>query len=127
MNTRDNDPLHVAINAKISAIAAASPSKPPWHADWMQLGPETPETERLRVYQAIRDAGDLPDDAAFYLISWQIDAMTSLLAEELLADLDSLSTALDIEIPAKGNDNMLIASWNNRVSPCERSSLEIAS
>ena len=30
------------------------------------------------------------------------------------ADLDSLSTALDIEIPAKGNDNLLIASWNIR-------------
>jgi hypothetical protein len=88
MNTRDNSPLHIAINAKISAIVAACPSKPPWHDDWMQLGPETPETERLRVYQAIRDAGDLPDDAGFYLVSWQIDVMTSLLAEEVLPDLD---------------------------------------
>ena len=80
MNTRDNDPLHAQINAKLAAIVAASERRPPWHDDWMQLGPETPELERLRVYQAIRDASDLPDHAGFYLVSWQIDAMTSLLA-----------------------------------------------
>ena len=88
MNTRDNDPLHAPINAKLAAIVAASERKPPWHDDWMQLGPETTESERLRVYQTIRDAGDLPDDAGFYLVSWQIDSMTSLLAEEVLQDLD---------------------------------------
>jgi len=94
MNTRDNDPLHAAINEKLSAIVAASPSKPPWHDDWMQLGPETPESERLRVYQAIRAAGDLPEDAGFYLVSWQIDAMTSLAAEEVLQDLDEQMAAI---------------------------------
>jgi hypothetical protein len=94
MNTLDNDPLHAAINEKLSAIVAASPSKPPWHDDWMQLGPETPEMERLRVYQAIRDAGDLPEDAGFYLVSRQIDAMTSLLAEEVLANFDEQMEAV---------------------------------
>jgi hypothetical protein len=88
MNTRDNDPLHAPINAKLSAIVAFSPSKPSWYEDWMQLGPETSELERLRVYQAIRNAGDLPDDAGFYLVSWQIDAITSFLAEDVLGELD---------------------------------------
>ena len=88
MNTQDNDPLHAPINAKLSAIVATSQNKPSWHDAWMQLGPETSESDRLRIYQAIRDAGDLPDDAGFYLVSWQIDAMASLVAEEVLADLD---------------------------------------
>jgi hypothetical protein len=94
MNTRDNDPLHAAINAKLSAIVATTDHKPSWHDAWMQLGPETTELERLRVYQAIRDAGDLPDDAGFYLVSWQIDAMTSLLVEEVLRDLDEQMVAI---------------------------------
>jgi hypothetical protein len=39
----------------------------------MQLDEDTSQDERLRVYQAIRDSGVLPEDAGFYLVSSQID------------------------------------------------------
>ena len=58
------------------------------------LGPDATEAQRLAVYQAIRDDGVLPDDASFYLVSWQIDALTSLLAEEALSAMDDELSAI---------------------------------
>ena len=58
MNTHDNDPLHAPINRKLAEVLTALPTPPAWYDAWMQLGPDTTEEERLRVYQAIR-AGDL--------------------------------------------------------------------
>jgi hypothetical protein len=50
MNTRDNDPLHVAINAKLAEVVAALSTPPTWYDDWMRLGSESTKEERLRVY-----------------------------------------------------------------------------
>jgi len=94
MNTRDNDPLHAAINTKLLAIVRASAEQPTWYEDWMGLGPESTELERLRVYQAIRDSGSVPTEAGFYLVSWQIDAIASTVAEEALRDLDERLSAI---------------------------------
>ena len=66
----------------------ASPTMPAWHDAWEELGPESTEEERLAVYQAVRDSGFLPAVAGFYLVSWQIDAMTSEDAEVSLYHLD---------------------------------------
>ena len=94
MNTRDDDPLHGAINTKLLAVVEASAERPPWYEDWMGLGPESTELERLRVYQAIRDSGDLSTEAGFYLVSWQIDAIDSIDAEEALHDIDERLAAI---------------------------------
>jgi len=48
MDNNENDPLHAA-----------------WHEAWSRLGPESSEEERLAVYHAVRDAGSVPEDAAF--------------------------------------------------------------
>ena len=95
MNTRDNDPLHVAINAKLAGIVEASSAKPAWYEDWMRLGPESTEEERLAVYQAVRDSGCLPAEAGLYLVSWQIDAMASMDAEISLHHLDQRMKAIE--------------------------------
>jgi len=94
MNTRDNDPLHAAINTKLLAIVEASAERPTWYEDWMGLGPESTELERLRVYQAIRNSGDVSTEAGFYLVSWQIDAIASIDAEEALRDIDERLAAI---------------------------------
>ena len=95
MNTQDNDPLHVPINAKLAEIVEASASPLPWYDDWMGLGPESSEEERLAVYQAVRDSGCLPAEAGFYLVAWQLDAMASMEAETSLAHLDEQMQAIE--------------------------------
>mgnify|MGYP007027669893 CR=1 FL=1 len=54
----------------------------------MLLGPESTEEQRLKVYQAVRDSNFLPEEAGSYLVSWQIDAMASEVAETVLNDMD---------------------------------------
>jgi hypothetical protein len=48
------------------------------------LRPESTEEERLAVYRAVRDAGSLPEDAGFFLVAWQIDAITLGRADQAL-------------------------------------------
>ena len=90
----DNDPFHAAINAKLSDIVASATTPPDWYEAWQSLGPDASEEQRLKVYQAIRDADVLPAEAGFYLVSWQIDAMTSLLAEVTLHEMDEELSAI---------------------------------
>jgi hypothetical protein len=72
-----------------------SSTTPGWHDAWTELGPESTEEERLRVYQAVRDSGCLPLDAGFYMVSWQIDAMASQDAEISLCHLDERMRAIE--------------------------------
>src|SRR3954469_23280689 len=95
MSTRDNDPLHAAIDAKLAGLIVASPTPPDWHEPWRRLGPESTDEERLAVYRAIRDSGSLPEDAGFYLVSWQIDAMASHHAEVALRHLEDPLNAIE--------------------------------
>ncbi|MEK6238190.1 MAG: hypothetical protein N2C14_26040 [Planctomycetales bacterium] len=97
MNPRDDFPLYAAINAKLTEIVKSSPVPPDWHDAWMRLRTKTPEEERLRVYQAVRDSGCLPDDAGFHLVVWQIDAMTSEIAVSELRELDERLAEIDQE------------------------------
>ena len=95
MNARDNDPLHEPINAKLAEVVAGLTMNPAWFDAWTALGPESTEEARLVVYRAVRDSRLLPEEAGFYLVSWQIDAMTSLDAETTLGHLDEQMKAIE--------------------------------
>ena len=95
MKARDNDPLHEPINAKLAEVVAGLSTPPAWFDGWTGLGPDSTEEARLAVYRAVRDSGLLPEEAGFYLVSWQIDAMTSLDAETTLRDLDDRMKAIE--------------------------------
>jgi hypothetical protein len=97
MNARDSDPLHAAINARLAGLIAASPTPPAWHEPWQRLGPESSDEQRLAVYRAIRSSGSLPEEAGFYLVSWQIDAMASRHAEIALRPLDDQLSDIERE------------------------------
>ncbi len=88
MSPQDTDPLHAAITARLASLVTDLAVPPAWYEAWQSLGPDATEAQRLAVYQAIRDDGVLPDDASFYLVSWQIDALSSLIAEAALGEMD---------------------------------------
>ena len=95
MNTQDSSFLQAAINSKLASVVAAAPIRPDWYEAWMSLGPESTEDERLKVYQSIRNAGTVPDDAGFYLVAWQIDVIASLVAEKAFREQDERLAAIE--------------------------------
>ena len=80
-------PWYPAIHANLTGIALALPQRPAWYEQWLQLGPQSSDEQRLRIYQAIRDAGVLPADAGFHLVTWHIDAMSDSAVETELRAL----------------------------------------
>ncbi len=85
MKPTDPERLHSAIDLKLAAVANSSP----WFDAWYRLGPQSTRQDQLTVCQAIRDAGTLPEDAGYFLVSWGAER----LAEEEDARLkDPLQT-----------------------------------
>jgi hypothetical protein len=95
MSTRDNDPLHAAIDARLASLVANRATPPAWAGPWRRLGTESSDEERLAVYRAIRSSGSLPEDAGLYLVSWQVDALARRHAEQALRHLDDQLEALE--------------------------------
>jgi hypothetical protein len=88
MAASEPSPLHDALNRKLADVVAASAERPPWYEAWQELGPQSSEAQRLAVYQAIRNSSSLPEEAGFYLVSWQIDAITLEQTEGVLQPYD---------------------------------------
>jgi hypothetical protein len=65
------------VDAKLKEIARASPGSPDWKAAVERLSETTPDEERIAAYKAVRDAGVLPADAAFFLFGHAVQWMTS--------------------------------------------------
>ena len=82
------------VDAKFRSIAEAAPEKPAWYKAWSRLGPESTGEERLAVYQAVRDSGLLPEEAGFFLVSWQIDDIATRDAEEDLREYEDRMEAI---------------------------------
>ena len=68
-----------------AAARAAGIARPAWFKAWYRLRGNSADEDRLAVYQAVRDAGSVPPEAAFFLISWAVDAITLADAEDVLA------------------------------------------
>jgi hypothetical protein len=86
--------LHRAIHVKLAQFVKESPVLPEWSAALASLGPESTEEEHLTVYQAIRTAGTLPEEASFFLVAWQIDVITFEHAEEALREQEDRLEAI---------------------------------
>jgi hypothetical protein len=72
MKREDVYHLHPVIDRKLSAAARSEP-RPPWYDAWSRLGGTSPHEERLKVCQAIRDAGTVPTEAGYFLVSWAVE------------------------------------------------------
>ena len=65
------------VDAKLKEIAGATPEPAAWKGMVQRLSDATPEEERMDAYRAVRDAGVLPADAAFFLFDHAIQWMPS--------------------------------------------------
>ena len=86
-----------------------------WEAAVIELNEDTPLEDRARVYQHLRDAGALPEDASFFLIAWTVETIAEArvqqmfesqyagrfdhLAEEYGLDEDMLTVLAPEELP----------------------------
>jgi hypothetical protein len=89
MKHKEPERLHPAIDRKLAAIARSSRATPPWHDAWSRLGPRSTHAERLAVCKAIRDAGTLPEEDGYFLVSW---AAEHIAEEEDARRIDPLRT-----------------------------------
>jgi hypothetical protein len=90
MSSRDKERLNPFIDRKLASMARSSPVSLRWYEVWSLLEPDSTEEERLKVCQAIRDSGDLPDDAGYFLVSWKMEYLTDA-AIDLLDPLQTLN------------------------------------
>jgi hypothetical protein len=67
--------FHPRIDRKLACIARTSPVPPAWHVAWSGLGPQSTGEHRLRVCQAVRDSGTLPEEAGYFLVSWAAEKL----------------------------------------------------
>ncbi|MHB0938525.1 MAG: hypothetical protein ACYDCO_23605 [Armatimonadota bacterium] len=54
-----------------------------WEEKVGELSEETPKAERIALYQQLRDAGAIPEDAAFFLITWAIETVAEERVDEI--------------------------------------------
>jgi hypothetical protein len=99
----DCNPFYVAINIRLAQVVETSAVLPEWYDAWKRIGSRSTDEQRLAVYQAVHSAGSIPQDAGFYLIAWQIDAIASPAAETKLSGLDE---QLDTIRQAHGLDDL---------------------
>jgi hypothetical protein len=95
MEPQDDDSVYAVIHAKLARLSAEAAIPPPWYEAWTRLGLAATDEERLAVYQAVRDAGSLPEAAGLYLVSWQIDALALADADEALGALEDQLEAIE--------------------------------
>jgi hypothetical protein len=95
MSLDDSESPHTAIDAKLAGVLDSLPARPGWYERWRRLGPESTDEERLAVFQAIRDSGVIPDDAGFYLVTWQVDAIADRHADTALGHLKARLQAIE--------------------------------
>lgn len=108
MNWPPEFPPYAAINARLAEVVEHAPSPPAWYAPWSRLDRESSDEERLKVYQAVRDSNLLPEEAGFYLVSWQIDAITSERASTELLQMETRHDE-DARLLLDGRDSSFLA------------------
>ena len=94
-----------------------------WEAKIAELDDATPMEQRVRLYQQIRDAGVLPDDAAFFLIAWAVESI----AEDRVQELYSSQYAVRFEQLAEehGLDEDMLAVMEQDELPEDYRSLQL--
>jgi hypothetical protein len=92
MDTSDKERLGTAIDRKLAGVVRSSPSPPAWHEAWSRLGPGSAAEERLKVCQAVRDSGNLPDTAGYFLVCWKAEDLAAEAGGKLRDPLQAVNS-----------------------------------
>ena len=102
------------LKAKLVAIAHELPTPPSWQNDLAKLSATSTNEDRLAVYQAIRDSGNLLADAGFFLVADEIDALVSSLPQPKLQEYEGVMQAI-MEAHGLEDDDF----WEKGEAPAE--------
>jgi len=91
MSTKNRGRLHTVIDARLSAIATSLREPPPWNEPWLRLGPESTWEERLFVCQAVRNSGSIAAEAGYFLVSWIIEDLATVVESERVDSLEFMN------------------------------------
>jgi len=94
-----------------------------WEALVEDMSEDTPLEDRVALYRRIREAGVLPDDAAFFLIAWAMEAI----AEERVSEIYEKQYAARFERVAdeQGLDEDMLAVLEPDELPQEYRALQL--
>ncbi len=91
MDVKEKERLGTVIDRKLAGIVRSAPEPPAWEEAWSRLGPHSTGEERLRVCQAIRDSGTLPDPAGYFLVSWKAEDLAAATGSKVRDPLPTLN------------------------------------
>jgi hypothetical protein len=100
--------VYGVVDRKLKDIARASPEKATWKTRVENLAETTPLPERMRTYQAVRQARVIPEEAGDYLIAWAIQWMPDVASPEAGGAEDPDEEAGDEEVE-RALDNHTLA------------------
>jgi len=90
MSIKNRWRLHAVIDARLSAITSLR-EPPPWNEHWLRLDPESTWEERLFVCQAVRNSGSIPAEAGYFLVSWIIEDLATVVESERVDSLEFIN------------------------------------
>ncbi len=88
------------VDARLKEIAGAAPEPAGWKGQIERLSDATPFAERMAAYRAVREAGVLPADAAFFLFAHAVQWMPPDGPPGAYEDEEAADEALDRHILA---------------------------
>lgn len=77
-----------------------------WEDEVGKLSEDTPMPDRIALYQRLRDAGAVPENAAFFLIAWAVESVAEERVDELYAN--QFATRFERVMDEEGLDEDLI-------------------
>lgn len=85
---------NATIESRLASVIRETGDPPRWYEEWLQMGPEPTEQQRLALYQAVRDSHLLSEEAGFFLVSHQIDEIADRVVAVELHDMDERLTEI---------------------------------
>lgn len=108
------NPVFDRIDAKLRELAAQEPQKPGWTAAIESLASAASDESRLAAYQAVRNAGGLPDGAGLFLVTYTIEQIAARAADAPLRKIERRIERLERKYGLREGE-----SWSEGEGPAE--------